>query len=228
MRYNKHIILLILIIICCSVIKGQIFFRIEADFSIKEKSSDGKQSLTMGRVYYDKNIKKLLYKINFPEPGMMIIYDTTIYQITNNRIVNKTSTLNLTDFSVYNLCLNGELPYYGLKNSPYKLTDIQKDSSMIITTWEIPPVINPGKGKLILSQVDKKLNGLVSFDPDNNILSKQFFRDYVNLNGLEFPTQVINYLYLNIDEDIKITTFKNIIFNNLEDEIYYNYPLSEF
>ena len=120
------------------------------------------------------------------------------------------------------------MPYYGLKNSPYKLTDIQKDSSMIITTWEIPPVINPGKGKLILSQVDKKLNGLVSFDPDNNILSKQFFRDYVNLNGLEFPTQVINYLYLNIDEDIKITTFKNIIFNNLEDEIYYNYPLSEF
>jgi len=45
---------------------GQHYFRMKADFSIKEKFGDGKMALTMGTIYYDRNYKKLVYDVKFP------------------------------------------------------------------------------------------------------------------------------------------------------------------
>ena len=46
---------------------SQEYFRISADFSVKSKLASGEQSLTMGRVAYDRNQGQILYHMNFPD-----------------------------------------------------------------------------------------------------------------------------------------------------------------
>ena len=94
---------------------GQIFSRIEADFSLKEKRIDGSKSLTMGRVYYDKNAGQIVFDIKFPEKMVMVMNDTAMIQIKNNTVVSHNPANGMLYFTVFNLCLNGNLPYFWVK-----------------------------------------------------------------------------------------------------------------
>ena len=40
------------------------YYRVRADFSIKEKSTDGRSSLTMGQVFFDRMKKKIVYNLS--------------------------------------------------------------------------------------------------------------------------------------------------------------------
>ena len=64
-KYWYIIFILTTLMLPNSVI-GQHYFRMKADFSIKEKFGDGKMALTMGTIYYDRNYKKLVYDVKFP------------------------------------------------------------------------------------------------------------------------------------------------------------------
>ena len=86
-------------------ISGQIFTRIEADFSIKEKSSNSSK-LTIGKVYFDKNIRKIVYNISFPEPEIIVINDSLIYRIVNNEIISQKPAFNIVYLSMFNLRYN--------------------------------------------------------------------------------------------------------------------------
>ncbi len=96
---------------------------------------------------------------------------------------------------------------------------------MVITTWETPKTENSKYLKLLLSQVDKKLNGLITFDDNDNILSKQFFEDYTIISGLDFPTKVVQFFYFNSNEELKLINYTNIVINNMKGEEYYNYSV---
>ena len=57
------------------------------------------------------------------------------------------------------------------------------------------------------------------------MLGKQFYKKYTIVNNLNFPTEIVQIMYLDGKENHQITTFKNIEVNNLKNENYYNYPL---
>ena len=197
----------------------------EAEFSIKKKNSDGDLMLTMGKVYFDNNLKKIIYNIEFPEPEILLITESFIYKIIDNNTVESIATKGAIGFSIFSLCLNGSLEYYGLKNTPYSLTQMEKDEQMIITTWQPPEQLEKVMGKFMLSQVDKKIQGLISFDPEGNIIGKQFFEEYQTVNGLDIPTKITHFIYMNDKEEHEVTTFKNIKLNNTENENFYNYNI---
>lgn len=91
------------------------FFRIKTDFTIKAKTPTGQQQLTVGKIYYDKNIKQIVYDISFPEKEIWVQKDTTLFKIVNSKIVSKQSIPNMVEFTIYHLVLNGKLADYGLK-----------------------------------------------------------------------------------------------------------------
>ena len=76
-----------------------------------------------------------------------------------------------------------------------------------------------------MSQKNKLIFGLVSFHPDGSIISKQFFEDYINVDGLMIPSKITQIALFKEKPEYKITTYKNIKVNNFEDSKYYS---SEF
>lgn len=207
--------------------KGQQFYKIKADFSIKEKLADGTSQLIMGEVYYDKVVKKIVYNITFPEPETWVIQDTVFYRLKGQQVVDKTKSFLAPNSSVFHFALTGQLPDYGLKNSPYKVEQVEKEGSMIISTWKPDASINQIFGKVVLSNVHKKLNGIVFYNPAGEILSKQIYQDYLNVNGCEFPTKVTQITYLKTGSNYQVTIYKNIAINQDGEENIYNFVIPE-
>ena len=76
-----------------------------------------------------------------------------------------------------------------------------------------------------MSQKNKLIFGLVSFHPDGSVISKQFFEDYTNVDGLMIPSKITQIAFINDKPEYKITTYKNIKVNNFDDQKNYS---SEF
>lgn len=202
------------------------FSRIEADFSIKQKKINGSYVLTMGKVYFDLSTKQLIYLITFPKKEIIFVKDSLVYHVFDNQINSINMTKNPLDFSIFNLALQGELPYFGLKKTAFVLGNIEKEQGLLISTW-LSPIKSVNQGKIILSQKKKQLFGLVLFTPQNKISAKKFFRKYQSFQGLFFPTEVLEYSYIEDKENVKITTYKNVQINNYTTNHYYQYHLPE-
>jgi len=207
---------------------GQQFFRLQADFSIKENLIDGSSSLSMGTVYFDKTKYKVVYKLNFPEPSFSVLTDTAAYEIADGKVKNKIPVLGLVDFSIFNLAMSNQLSNYGLteKNTLYQLVDVNKQDSLIISTWRpTKKELKEAVGDVLISQKQKKLFGIIFLDKNNQPSSKQFFNNYKVFNGFSFPTEIVQINYKNGKEFYKVTTFKNIKVNDLSQNTYYDYTI---
>lgn len=205
----------------------QNFFRITADFSVKETLAGGKSRLVVGKVYYDINYKRLLYDITFPEKEKILVNDSMLVKIIPGTPIEMTSVASANEFSVFHLSLCSNLADFGLKNSPYKIASVEKDGSMVISTYAPPAKYASKLGKVILSQKDKRLFGLVMFNAENEVSGKQFFKNYSNINGLEFPCEITQITYSDGQEFYKITTFRNVVINEMQNENFYNYVFKE-
>jgi hypothetical protein len=216
---------------------GQTFYRLKSDFTIKEKLVDGSYRLTMGKVYYDKINKKIVYKLTFPKRETHVIQDTLIYTIDqNNKIINKVKSGLIPEFTIFHLVLTGKLTNYGLKPKEdekplYKIAKVEKQGNGILSTWT--PTESQFKkmfGEIKMFNVNKSLEVLLVYDPKKKLKSRQFFKKYENINGILMPTEVTNISYgENGSQNIQLTTYKNIkIDQNNEDEIYrYKLPINK-
>lgn len=205
----------------------QYYFRIRADFVIKAKSSTGEQQLTVGKLFYDKNIKQIVYEISFPEKEIWVQKDTVLYEIINSKVTKRQRIPTGLEFSVYNLALNGNLIDYGLKKTNFKIKKVEKNDKNIISTWEPPAESKKYIGDILLSVVNQQLDGIIFKSITGEILSRQFFRVYVKIKGLPFPTEVFKETYINGQKNIELTTFTNILINDLSGEKTYEYKIPE-
>lgn len=205
---------------------GQTYNRIEAEFTLKEKKADGTQQLSLGHVYYDIQYGKIVYDITFPQKSIMIMTNDAMVIMKDDSVVNKKRANHLVRFSIFNLCVKGSLPHFGLKETPFELKNIEKEDDMVISTWELPEKQIEEKSKILLSHIDKQLQGIVTYGKDEEIISKQFFEQYTTIKGLNFPKRVVHFMYTDTDKkNIRITTYKNIKINHSGNEAYYNYTI---
>ncbi len=217
----------ILLIICLANTSfSQQFFRIKADFSIKQKKANGESTLIMGKVYYDKNAQKIIYINTFPKKETDVLIDTVLYSIIDNKIISKNSTFFTYKYSIFHLALIGNLSTFGLDGSVYKLVKTEKEKDLVITTWQADGKAKEKLGKIILSTKNKKLYGVVVFDNKNKIVMKQFFKNFVNVNGMDFPSEITQISYnASGKESYGITTYKNIVVDDIKDDNIYNFAL---
>ena len=204
-----------------------LFLRVEADFTTKEKLADGTSNLTMGKVYFDQELRQMVFDIQFPEPVVIITTDSFLYRIKGDSLVDHRPIPNMLDFTVLSLCLRGNLPNFGLETTPYKMTNVSKEEDMILATWSPPKELRKTAGEVIISQKDKQLYGLVSLDPKGEIIGRQFYRKYETVNGLPFPTEIIAFSYPDETEIKQLTTYRNILVNQMESDAKYAYPLPD-
>ena len=188
---------------------------------------DGKSNLTMGTVYFDKTAKRLVYQIKFPEKETLVLTDSFYYRYKDGKIIEQKKAVNILSFSIFNLALSSKMSNFGLDGNPaFKLVDVTKEDSLIISTWR--PAVEKLKeltGDVLISQKKKQLFGLVFFDKDGKLLSKQFYEEYKNFKGLEFPGIITQINFLDGKEFYKITTFKNVVVNDMNENNIYNYSI---
>lgn len=222
---EKLFILLLLIFLAPYALNAQKFFRIKGDFSIKTKTAEGKSQLTMGKFYYDRNIKKLVYVNNFPRKEAWVSIDTSIYHIENNKVLGRQSTPPVAEYSMFHLALNSQLTSFGFKNSVLTIEKIERGNDMVITTWAVPEKAAKLFGKIKTSTKNNRLLGIIFIDVEGKILKKQFFNNYKNIGGIEFPQEVVEIIYINGKENYQVTNYKNIVIDDLTESSVYNYPI---
>lgn len=223
---NHLKILLLIFIFYSTQTYSQKFYRVKANITIKDKNSDGKYNLTKGILYYDINYRKAVYNISFPENAMIVIADTVSYTIKEGKKTKSKSLKEFLDFSLFNLCLTGKLDYYGLKDTPFTISKTEKQDSLVITTWSPPQKLRKKKGVIKVSVKNKKLFGVIIYDVKGNIISKQFFEDYIVVKNLTIPTKIVSFSYIKGKTFTQITEFKNITINEEGNDSFYNYSVN--
>ncbi|SMG46316.1 hypothetical protein SAMN05661096_03258 [Marivirga sericea] len=201
-------------------VNAQAYFRVEADFSIKENTVNGKE-FYKGEVFFDKVINKVIYEVSFPERKTLVMADTQMYVLENKKVVSQNFTPNTNKFTIFNLALSGDLKNYGLDKAGYYINSIEESDDQTIIEWLPPEELSDKLGKAILSLKNEQLFGIVLFKPNGEIMGKRFYKNYTSVNGLPFPQQIIQVSYLYGEEYYKITTFSNIKIDESEnDEMY--------
>jgi hypothetical protein len=220
----KYICLLFLPLSLIQV-EPQFFFRIRTDFIIKAKSTTGEQQLTVGKLFYDKNIKQIVYEVSFPEREIWVQKDSILYKIVNSKVIGKQPIPAGIEFSIYSLVLNGNLADYGLKKTKFKIKKVEKSDANVISTWEPPAESKKYLGDILISNVNQQLYGIIFKNSKGEIVARQFFRNYVKVKGLSFPQEIIKENYINGQKVYEVTTFTNILINDLSGENTYDYKI---
>lgn len=203
--------------------QSQQYNRIHADFSVKVKTASGGQSLTLGQVYYDRNIKQIIYYLTFPEREIWVTADTLVYQIRGDKLISKTATFSMAEFTVFHLALNSRLQDFGLRNTRYTVEGVTREKDMVITTWSPPEKAREKLGNILVSVKNKQLFGVVFQDPAGTVIRKQFFEDYKVTGGLAFPGKITEINITNGIESYQVTTYKNVVADELENDSKYYY-----
>ena len=209
---------------------GQHRFRMKADFSIKEKHPDGKMSLTMGTVYYDRSAKKLVYQVRFPEKETWVLSDTVFNRIVNGKLVTRQFIPMLPSSTLFDFALSNNLNNFGLENSFYKAKDVKKDADQVITTWVPDERLKKAFGNVVISRKNNLLYGIAFYSPKDELLKKQLFKGYIKASGISFPQEITEIIYKveangAKSKGTKISTFKNLVVNDPNENNIYNYPV---
>jgi hypothetical protein len=202
---------------------GQQVYRITGKFSIKVKQGET-GNLTMGQFYFDAGTNSILYKVRFPAQEMWLLRGQKIHRIIGDSISTRDSIMGAVDFSIFNLTVNNQLGNYGLKDSPFKITEVRKEGELVITTWSPPQKIAELVGNVLVSTKNRRLFGVVFLDVEGNVLRKQFFRDYQKFGSILFPTEIVDLFFKENEIAIRqITHYSNIVINATDENDYYNF-----
>lgn len=204
----------------------QQYYRVRADFSIKEKHTKGQSNLTMGSVFYDKFMKRIVYNVSFPEKQVWLFHDTNMYKISGTDIEKKSLIPGYVEFSIFNLSLNNNLTNYGLQKSIFSVKSTVKEGDMVISTWVPKKEYEKLLGIIKISIKQGKLHGVLFYNPEGRLMGKQIFEEYFRIKGFEMPTRIY-YFYYNEDgsEIHQIVSFKKIRINDFAENEFYNYPV---
>lgn len=199
-------------------------FRMSAEFTTKTKRTSGKSNLTKGKVFYDKYSKELIYDISFPEKEKWVIQDSQIYKLIDDSVYYTETIPSLNEFTVFHLSLNSNLAYFGLNQAMYSIGKVDKMGDLVVSYWNIPPQIQQMITTIAVAQKDNRLHSVVIAGEDKMVHSKQFFKDYIQVGGFEFPGTIVQIVYDdNRKENYQVIEFENVILNDTKNENNYHY-----
>ena len=220
--------LLFFLILLPGVFFGQQYFRVSADYTVKKKNQDSTFQLSKGKVYYDDVVGKLTYIGRFPERETYVMQDTNMYQFSGEKFIGRSASGVMPRTTVFALILNQSINNYGLENSNYELSEVEEDKGMTISTWIPPKEFRKHLGKIVIANKTNQLFGVVFFNGEGRMLSKQFYEEYYNIDGIDFPTKITQFFYTETAEFYQVTTYKNIIVDEKDNDNLYDYPIEQY
>ena len=203
----------------------QNFYRFNAEITIKVKNSEGIIQYTKGKVWYDKNVKKVIYSISFPQKEIYVSVDTLVYKFANDKLLSVQGNPLKPEFSIFHFILNNDLPDFGLRNSSFKISNVEKSEGSVITKW-LPPGNKFPLGKILIATSEKKLQSVLIFDKKDDLISRQIFKNYSFVNGMEIPNEILTVGYLNNKKSYQMIEFSKVKINEPGNDTDYDYQLT--
>ncbi|MGL4629602.1 MAG: hypothetical protein ACRCVT_00245 [Leadbetterella sp.] len=229
----KFILILSLIVLFQKQTQAQFHYRFKADVSIKEKLVNGKMRLTMGKVYYDKIYGKIVYKLYFPKKETMVIQDTILYVLDEKtqKLTRSRSAL-LPEFTMFHLALSGTLEDYGLKSKStekgvFEVVKVEKNDKGVVSTWQVKdPKLKKSFGNIELLNKDKKMEAMIFYNPDGEVIGRHFYSNYIVSKGVGVPQEISMELFdENKNRSLQVITYKNIEIDQTEENEIYRYRI---
>ncbi|MEO0897877.1 MAG: hypothetical protein AAFY71_15830 [Bacteroidota bacterium] len=208
-------------------LSAQYYHRLEADFTIKENINDSTSSLVIGKAFYDTYNQKLVYDLSFPAKEVWVFQDSLLYKESADTSSMRWSDPSAVIWSIYHLSLTNQLANFGLSDSLFEISNVEKEEDMVITTYSPLTPFDKFMGPIMLAKKGKLLDGIVFVDPQGRLVSKQFYRKYNTMGGLPFPGKMIQITYPEGTARYRITEFENVQFNQADHENWYNYPMPD-
>ena len=213
--------------ICTCIGYGQNPFRFKADIISKMKNLDGSFQYTKGVAFYDSNVKKIIYKISFPQKEIFVSVDTLVYKFANDKQISVVGNPLKPEYSIYHFILNNDISDFGLKKSSFSVGNVEKVDGLIITKW-IPPAGNSSFfGNIIVSTKNKRLNSVLIYNSKGVLVNRQIYKKYISANGVEIPTEVLTVTYFGEVKKYQIVEFHNVLINEAGNDSLYNFNLSK-
>lgn len=188
--------------------------KITSKVSIKNKDlNTGEESLLLGWLNYEINDKKLTYELSFPSQEKWVIKDTSYVIYKNGEIKSKSKAPVKVDQTVFHLALTGALSSYGMTSSQYELQTVDRDpDGKVVSTWTPPQALKKSFGKVMVASRSDELLGVVFFSSQDEVITKQFYEDYVDLNGVKFPQKVTKIVFDRSGQEssIEVTDYSHI------------------
>ncbi len=214
--------------VSCFVASGQSFYRMKVDITIKVKNLDSTFQYTKGIVRYDKNFKKIVYDITFPQKEFYLSQDTLIYKYQGEKLISTIGSPFKPEFSIFHFILNNDISDFGLKNSSFKATNVDKVNDLIITKWTAPNSPKFPLGNIIVSSRNKRLQSVVLYGKKGEILSRQIFKKYTFVSGLEVPTEILAINYINGSKTYQIIQFDKVQVNEPGHDAEYDFQAEKY
>jgi hypothetical protein len=210
---------------CLTIIGSyaQSSYRIKADITIKIKNQDSTFQYTKGTVRYDRNIKKVIYNITFPQKETYVSVDTLVYKFQDGKLISTQGSPLKPEFSIFHFMLNNDITDFGLKNSSFRATNIEKAGDLIITKWTAPALPNFPLGNILVTSKDKRLQSVIIHGTKGEIISRQIFKKFTFINGIEIPTEILAVNYFSGRKTYQIIQFDHIQINESGHDPDYNY-----
>lgn len=225
--FRSSVVVCLLLLGFYQTAQAQEYYRINADFTVKIKKGDGTMNLTKGAVYYDKNIKELIYRVSFPQPEVWVIADTSIFKFREDSLYERISIPSVNEFTVFHLSLNSGMSDFGLKKSMFKVSKVEKKNDLVLSYWKIPDQIETSIDHVVVAKKDNRLESVIMVGDDSEVLSRQFYKDYMKIGAFEFPQQIVQIMP---DEEGKnnyqVTDFRNIKVNDMDHDDLFRHRVS--
>ncbi len=224
---HRKIILAYLLILSSLVGFSQQAYRIKADIFTKTRLVDSTFQISKGTLFYDKNIKKIIFDFSFPQKEKVVLFDTIMYSFRADTLYAKSLNLLIPDQSLFHFILMGNMANFGLDQAHFEMKGVEKKGDMVITTWLPPEFLRQTISKVLMATKNKLLYSVTMLDSKGTVVSRQILKNYKLIQGIDIPTEILiaTYLANNQGNIYQIITMNNVILNETKNNEKYNYKL---
>jgi hypothetical protein len=108
----------------------------------------------------------------------------------------------------------------------FKIGSVEKVDTMVVTEWLPDNKLKKHLGKVLLSHSNRKINAAVFFDTEGSVTSKEQYRKIQLIQDQWIPTEIVSVSYKKEQvETIKITSLRNIQFNETSNNNFYDFAV---
>ncbi|HPR60062.1 MAG TPA: hypothetical protein PLF35_03895, partial [Prolixibacteraceae bacterium] len=168
---------------------------------------------------------KIVYDFSFPRKEKVVLFDTIMYNYENEKLQNTSTNYLLPEQSIFHFMLTGNLDNFGLYESNFNATKVEKQKDLVVTTWSPPEQLKPLLSKIDIATKKKQIYGITMYNSDGQIINRQILKNYQLVNGLNIPTEVLLATYLTQGTVYQIITLSNVVINEKGNNQIYNHEL---
>lgn len=206
-------------------VKAQMAYRIEADILTKTRLPDSTFQISKGKIFYDKNVKKIIFDFSFPQPEKVVLFDTVAYTFENENLITTSKNLLIPEQSIFHSMLMGSITRYGFDESLFVANGIDKKKDLVITTWLPREGLSSVFSKILVASKNKQLHSITMFDTEGETMNRQILKEYKLIENSEIPHEILLATYTEKGVVYQVITLKNVILNNTVNDSNYDVKL---